>query len=81
MRNSLLRIAFGPLLVSSPPDRQVFRVKTELEALSTSKCQHLTEIYTIAEIVVQILCQLTSVVMTSFSPKFYSIFHNLCIIE
>jgi len=32
MRNSLLRIAFGPLLVSSPPDRQVFRVKTAVRS-------------------------------------------------
>jgi len=32
MRNSLLRIAFRPLLVSSPPDRQVFRVKTAVRS-------------------------------------------------
>ncbi|WP_289138683.1 hypothetical protein [uncultured Brevibacillus sp.] len=28
MRNSLFRIAFGPPLVSSTPDRQMLRVKT-----------------------------------------------------
>lgn len=72
MRNSLFRITFGPLLVSSTPDIQVLRVKTVVS---------LTEIYTIAELVVQILCQFNPFVVTAFSPKFYSFFHNLCIIE
>ncbi|WP_164684995.1 hypothetical protein [Brevibacillus reuszeri] len=49
MRNSLFRFTFGPLLVSSTPDRQVLRVETAVRSSLKLDLSALTEIYTIAE--------------------------------